>query len=42
VNSSVLLRRAVSMNLRAVITDNPRHLKAVLTQKLRPREGVRR
>src|SRR5437763_1423753 len=42
VNSSVLLRRALSMNLRAVITDNPRHLKAVLTQKLRPREGVRR
>ena len=42
VNSSVLLRRAVSMNLRAVITDNPRHLKTVLTQKLRPREGVRR
>jgi glycerophosphoryl diester phosphodiesterase len=39
-NSSVLLRRAVSMNLRAVITDHPRYLKAVLTQKLRPREGV--
>jgi len=41
-NSSVLLRRAVSLKLRAVITDNPRYLKAVLTQKLRPREGVRR
>src|SRR5437764_8234556 len=42
VNSSVLLRRAVSLKLRAVITDHPRYLKAVLTQKLRPREGVRR
>jgi glycerophosphoryl diester phosphodiesterase len=40
-NSSVLLRRAVSMNLRAVITDHPRYLRAVLTQKLRPSEGVR-
>jgi glycerophosphoryl diester phosphodiesterase len=42
VNSSVLLRRAVSLNLRAAITDRPRHLKTVLTQKLRPRESVRR
>jgi glycerophosphoryl diester phosphodiesterase len=42
VNSSVLLRRAVSMNLRAVITDYPRYLKAVLTQKLRSHEGSRR
>src|SRR6201995_1828880 len=30
VNSSVLLRRALSMNLRAIITDHPRYLKAVL------------
>ena len=41
-NSSVLLRRAFAMNLRAVITDYPRYLKAVLTQKLLPREGARR
>ncbi|PYS84688.1 MAG: hypothetical protein DMF67_04000 [Acidobacteria bacterium] len=41
-NSSVLLRRAVALNLRAVITDYPRYLKAVLTQKLLPREGAHR
>lgn len=38
-NSSVLLRRAVALNLRAVITDHPRYLKTVLTKKLRPRES---
>ncbi|HEX3559600.1 MAG TPA: glycerophosphodiester phosphodiesterase [Pyrinomonadaceae bacterium] len=39
-NSSVLLRRAVALNLRAVITDYPRYLKDVLTQKLLTREGA--
>ena len=42
VNSSVLLRRAVSLGLRAVITDYPRKLKAVLTQKLHPRASASR
>ncbi len=42
VNSSVLLRRAVSLGLRAVITDYPRQLKAALTQKLHPRARARR
>jgi glycerophosphoryl diester phosphodiesterase len=41
VNSSALLRRALSLNLRAVITDHPRSLKALLTQKLRASEGGR-
>jgi glycerophosphoryl diester phosphodiesterase len=42
VNSSVLLRRAVSLKLRAVITDDPRRLKDVLAKKLLPREGGQR
>ncbi|MDQ3746884.1 MAG: glycerophosphodiester phosphodiesterase [Acidobacteriota bacterium] len=42
VNSSILLRRAVSLGLRAVITDYPRQLKAALTQKLHPRARARR
>jgi glycerophosphoryl diester phosphodiesterase len=41
-NSSVMLRRAVFLNLRAVITDHPRYMKAVLTQKFRLRAGVHR
>jgi glycerophosphoryl diester phosphodiesterase len=40
-NSSVLLRRAVALKLRAVITDYPRYMKAVLTQKLLPGAGAR-
>lgn len=42
VNSSILLRRAVSLGVRAVITDYPRQLKATLTEKLRPRARARR
>jgi glycerophosphoryl diester phosphodiesterase len=42
VNSSVLLRRAASLGVRAVITDYPRQLKAALTEKLRPRARARR
>jgi len=39
VNSSAMLRRAVSLGLSAVITDYPRKLKEVLTRKIRPRAG---
>jgi glycerophosphoryl diester phosphodiesterase len=42
VNSSVLLRRAVSLGLRAVITDYPRNLKAVLMRKPFARAGASR
>jgi glycerophosphoryl diester phosphodiesterase len=42
VNSSVLLRRAVSLGLRAVITDYPRELKAVLMRKPGERAGANR
>lgn len=41
VNSSVMLRRALSLKLRAVITDNPFYMKGVLTQKLLSRAGAR-
>jgi glycerophosphoryl diester phosphodiesterase len=41
-NGSVMLRRAVSLKLRAVITDCPRYMKAVLTRKLLPQTASRR
>lgn len=42
VNSSVLLRRAVTLGLRTVITDYPRKLKAVLMRKPGERAGASR
>jgi glycerophosphoryl diester phosphodiesterase len=41
-NGSVMLRRAVALKLRAAITDCPRYMKAVLTQKLLPQAASRR
>jgi glycerophosphoryl diester phosphodiesterase len=42
VNSPFWLRRAVALNLRAVITDDPRRLCEALAREVRTREGVRR
>jgi glycerophosphoryl diester phosphodiesterase len=42
VNSPFWLRRAVALNLRAVITDDPRRLRQELLRKFHPILGVRR